>query len=210
MNPVQDPVYKLMLVTHREQIPVPQYLKFIEQCAKSGISSVQLREKNSSQDFILHFALQLKDLLKPLHIPLIINDDLDLALEIDAEGLHLGQSDGSIFHAREKLGPDKCLGLSIETEAQLHQANQYPLDYVAASAVFPSRHKSNIKTVWGLDGLGRLAALSTHPVIGIGGIDLQNIQATLAAGAKGAALIGALHLAEDPATMTRQLRSLMV
>lgn len=207
---MQDPVYKLMLVTNREQTPVPQYLKFIEQCAQSGITSVQLREKNATADFILDFGQQLKNLLDPLHIPLIINDDLALALKLDASGLHLGQSDGSVLFAREKMGPEKYLGLSIETENELQLANQYPLDYVAASAVFPSQHKSNLKTLWGLEGLRRLASFSRHPLIGIGGIDLHNIKSTFLAGAKGAAVIGALHQAADPAEITKQLRLLMV
>jgi thiamine-phosphate pyrophosphorylase len=207
---MRDPLYTLMLVTNREQISIPQYMKFIEQCATSGITSVQLREKNANPAIILDFAQQLKNVLDPLNIPLIINDDLELALQINASGVHLGQSDGSVLLARAQLGADKYIGLSIESEEQLLQANQYPVNYVAASAVFPTSHKSNIKKIWGLQGLNELARISTHPLIGIGGITIHNIKATILAGAKGAAIIGALHDAENPAIMASQLRALMM
>ena len=204
------PLYTLMLVTNRDTSSISQYLKFIERCAKAGISSVQLREKKSNFAVKLSFAQQLKELLDPLHIPLIINDDLDLALKINASGLHLGQSDGDVIKAREKLGPDKYLGLSIETKAQLELANQYPLDYIAASAVFPTVHKKNVKKLWGLAGLSELSLQSKHPVIGIGGITCNNIQSVILAGAKGAAIIGAIHEATDPVITVKQFRSRMV
>lgn len=192
------PFYRLMLLTHRQERPLAEYLAFIESCL-GFVTAVQLREKTASEAFLLDYAQQLKALLKPYQVPLIINDNLELALEVDAEGLHLGQTDGSPEVARQRLGADKWLGVSIETEADLLQANQAPVDYVAASAVFPSRHKANLKTIWGLEGLSLLSRQSTHPLIAIGGISLQNISEVIAAGAQGAAVIGALHEAENPA-----------
>ncbi|HHF7348867.1 TPA: thiamine phosphate synthase [Legionella feeleii] len=203
------PFYKFMLVTHRGSCPLAEYLVFIEQCVSAGVTSVQLREKNTSPAFLFEFASKLKILLDHHSIPLIINDDLELALAVDAQGLHLGQTDGSPQVARQCLGPDKFLGLSIETEDDLQRANQSVVDYVAASAVFPTQHKKNIRTTWGLDGLHSLSLRSTHPIIGIGGIDQHNVNEVMAAGAKGIAVIGALHKAENPALMTATLRQLM-
>lgn len=190
-------------------MPVPQYLNFIRLCAESGITSVQLREKNADYEFKFQFALQLKKLLAPFDIPLIINDDIDLAIAIDAEGVHLGQTDGSVTTARKKLGNKKIIGLSIEADQELDIANTLPVNYVAASAVFPSIHKHNLKKIWGLDGLINLSSRSTHPIIAIGGIDQTNLDQVLKSGAHGAALIGALHEAENPAYMATRLREII-
>ncbi|CDZ77996.1 Thiamine-phosphate synthase [Legionella massiliensis] len=200
-------IYKLILVTHRQAQPLDAYLQFIEKCVTSGVSSVQLREKDASPFFLLDYASRLKKLLDQYQIPLIINDNLELALEIDAHGVHLGQTDGSPALARARLGPDKCIGLSIESEDDLTRANACEVDYVAASAVFPSSHKTNLRTIWGLDGLQSLAKRSIHPLIAIGGINQQNLGKVMAAGAQGVAVIGALHEADNPAAMAAELRS---
>ena len=201
--------YKLMLVTHRNSQPLNDYLQFIETCVKAGVSSVQLREKDASPSFLFDFAYKLKKVLDQYNVPLIINDQLELALEINAHGLHIGQTDGSPQKARQALGADKYLGLSIETEADLERANACDVDYVAASAVFPSAHKSNLKKFWGLDGLRNLAERSLHPLIAIGGINQQNAAQVMAAGAQGIAVIGALHTAKDPASTTFELAQLV-
>lgn len=201
--------YKLILVTHRQNTSLTEYLEFIKKCINSGVTCIQLREKNAEPEFKLHFALQLKELLTPYNIPLIINDDIDLARQIDADGVHLGQSDASVLIARDKLGNDKYIGLSIEAENQLKQANYLPINYVAASAVFPSQHKKNLKTIWGIDGVSRLCKQSNHPIIGIGGINQYNLPQLMQAGAQGVAVIGALHQAADPVEMTLTLRKII-
>lgn len=201
--------YKLILVTHRQNIPLSLYLNFIKECISSGVTSIQLREKNSDASFKLEFAQQLKQILSPFNIPLIINDDILLAQQVNAEGVHLGQSDTSPTLARTLLGTEKSIGLSIEAVHDLIKANQSELNYVAASAVFPSQHKNNLKTIWGLEGLTRLCQNSNHPVVGIGGIDEANLLQVIQAGAKGVAVIGALHQAENPAKMALKLRKIL-
>ncbi|MBA2711669.1 MAG: thiamine phosphate synthase [Tatlockia sp.] len=201
--------YKLMLVTNRNTQPLNEYLQFIEKCIDSGVTSVQLREKESSPTDLLVFALQLKTLLNRYDIPLIINDNLELALEINAQGLHLGQTDGSPLIARQRFGKDKYLGLSIETEDDLERANVCEINYMAASAVFPSANKTNLRRFWGLEGLKSLAERAVHPLIAIGGINLGNVEEVMAAGARGVAVIGVLHEASDPSEMTLKLRKLI-
>ncbi len=201
--------YKLMLVTNRKSQPLSDYLQFIEQCISSGITSVQLREKDGNPSFLRDYALQLKTLCDSYNVPLIINDNLELAREIKAQGLHLGQTDGSPHIARQRLGSHKYLGLSVESEGDLRRANGCALDYVAASAVFPTANKSNLRRFWGLEGLSLLAKSSVHPLIAIGGINLDNVAEVIAAGAQGIAVIGALHEAENPAQMTANLRLLI-
>ncbi len=193
-----------MLVTNRQSRPLDDYLQFITCCAVSGITSVQMREKGQDQASLLMFGQQLKMILDPLHIPLIINDDVELALKLNASGVHLGQSDGDPIRARERLGPEAIIGVSIDFEKDVMVANRLPIDYVGVGAIFPSESKKNITTIWGIEGLQQLAPHSKHPIIGIGGIDLHNASEVLEAGADGIAIIGALHQTPTPTQMVHQ------
>lgn len=197
---------KLMLVTQRQSNDVDSYLEFIEQCLTGGVTCVQLREKHTPYDIVYPFAKQLKALCLHHHVPLIINDNVDLAVAIDADGVHLGQSDTKINAARLRLGTKKIIGLSLEAESQLENANSSAVNYVAASAVFSTVNKTNLQKLWGLTGLSWVVEQSEHPVIAIGGITLTNIREIMQAGASGAAVIGALHTAENPRQMAQLLR----
>lgn len=202
------PFYQLMLVTHCQHRAWDDYLSFIKTCATAGVTCVQLREKDEPLDRLFHMATTLQGVLKPLRIPLMINDHVELAVAVDAAGVHLGHRDACPQAARQALGPEKIIGVSLESIDDLLRANQQTVDYVAASAVFPTVHKSNIRTHWGLDGLRVLAHQSRHPLIGIGGIDEHTIEAVMAAGAKGVAVIGAIHQAADPVATIQTLRAL--
>lgn len=201
--------YKLTLVTNKKATPLDQYLKFVYACAKSGITCVQLREKNLHPDELLEFGTQLLSLLQPFSIPLIINDNADLAYRLNADGVHLGQSDGNVSEIRERLGDDKIIGLSINSIAQLHAANTLPIDYVGVGAIFPTNNKKNITTIWGCDGLKQIASLSNHVVIAIGGINDSNVSDVIKAGAHGVAAIAVFHDATDPSLTTNKLHDLI-
>ncbi len=201
---------KLMLVTHRQKMPLSDYLKFIKACAQSGVTAVQLREKEAPLSFLLEFGERLKEILAPLNIPLIINDNVDLAQQLDAEGVHVGQSDGDPIYAREALGPDKIIGLSIEHRDNLMAANKLEGRlYVAASSVFPTQNKHNLKTIWGIEGLQNLVQISKHPVVAIGGVNDTNVQDILKTGAAGIAVIGIIHDSPHPEKITRKLRNIV-
>lgn len=183
-----------------------EYLKFIELSAKSGITHLQLRQKNWSFSSLLSLGRELQAILTPYSVPLIINDNLHLALELNADGLHLGQKDGDPDAARTILGADKIIGISIENNTQLEQANlSRSINYVAASAVFPSKSKNNIEHIWGLDGLDKFCQMSYHPVIAIGGINLSNIAQVGAIPISGIAVISAIHEANNPKQYIQQL-----
>lgn len=185
---------KLCLITNRQTSPISLYKDIILQAIKGGITSVQLREKSRDITQILPIGLELKKILDRYNIPLIINDYPDIANEIDAAGVHLGQSDLSAQSARKLLGPNKIIGLSIESFSDLEKANKLNcIDYVAASSVFISQTKSDCKTIWGLVGLKKIAQKSKHPVVAIGGINQNNIGDVIRSGAKGVAVISALH-----------------
>ncbi|KTD19908.1 thiamine phosphate synthase [Legionella londiniensis] len=194
-----DSYLKLCLVTQKPDKPLNQYLEFLDLAIQGGVTSVQLRAKHAPPAAVRHYALAIQPLLASHHIPFIINDHVGLALDLDADGVHLGQGDLSPEIARSMLGPNKIIGLSIETFEELERANQLNcIDYIAASAVFPSQSKQNCKTIWGLNGLQEIAQRSKHPVIAIGGITLNNICEVIAHGACGVAVISALHEHQDP------------
>lgn len=166
--------YKLMLITqHFHGADIGLYLEFIKKCAKGGIASLQLREKHASSEFLFEFGRRLKLILAPFSVPLIINDDVELARRLDADGVHLGHTDGNPEQARKLLGPNKIIGLSIESLDELEKINDLDIGatYVAASAVFATKNKNNIKTLWGIDGLKKVVALSRYPIVAVGGIN---------------------------------------
>lgn len=196
---------KLCLVTDINNKPMDGYLRFIEQAIRGGVTMVQLREKSIGYDKIRTRALALKNFLSPLNIPLIINDFVDIAIEVDADGVHVGNEDMEASILREKLGPNKIIGLSAETLEDIERANNLPIDYVAASAIFPSVTKLNCKKFWGIDGLKMVVEKSTHPVIAIGGINSTHVQDISKAGAKGIAVISTIHDAHNPYEATKRL-----
>lgn len=189
----------LCFITHRQDQSFHVYQQVILNAIQGGVTSVQLRDKNASLVELHAMALALKSLLTPLNIPLIINDHADIAHAVDAAGVHLGQTDGLPALARAMLGPTKRIGLSIETFDDLARANSLTcIDYLAASAVFPSQTKINCATIWGLDGLRKISKASKYPVVAIGGIELNNIKETMACGVAGVAVVGAIHGASCP------------
>ena len=197
--------YRLMLVTHKNDTPLDEYLEFIQICAKAGITAVQLREKNATHTTLTKFGRHLKDVLAPFHIPLIVNDNVDLALELDADGVHLGQTDLSPIIARQRLGAEKIIGLSIDLIEQLHLAENLPIDYVGIGAIFKTATKTNVQTTWGIEKLQQLSNHTKHPIIAIGGIYCHNAASVIQAGAHGIAIIDAIHASLDPANTIKTL-----
>ncbi|HBI22512.1 MAG TPA: thiamine phosphate synthase [Legionella sp.] len=185
---------QLCLVTHIPDTSIEVYQQFILDAIAGGVTLIQLREKKASLTDIYAFAIALKALITPFSIPLIINDHVAIAKAVDATGVHLGQTDINPLEARAILGPDKWIGLSVETLEDLAVSNQLTcIDYIGASAVFPSHTKPDCKTIWGIEGLKHISTHSTHPVVAIGGISQQNIQQTMACGVSGVAVIGAIY-----------------
>ncbi|MDN3628597.1 thiamine phosphate synthase [Vibrio lentus] len=203
MNP-----YKLYLVTDDQQDL--ETLKFVvEQAIAGGVTMVQVREKHGDVRAFIERAQAVKSILAGSNVPLIINDRVDVALAVDADGLHLGQSDMPAELARQLIGPDKILGLSIETEQQLQEADSLPIDYIGLSALFVTPTKTNLKKHWGYDGIKMALETTKLPIVGIGGINESNIPQLVESGIHGLALVSAICHAEDPKQATRDLLSLM-
>lgn len=202
--------FTLCLITKPDYFRVPNYLSFIEKAILGGVTSVQFRDKTSLFSEKYAFAKSLKSLLSAYDIPLMINDDVALAKAVDADGIHLGQSDVDPKSALQQLGQHKYLGLSIETLQQLEAANSIEgIDYIAASAVFPSITKQDCKTIWGLDGLKSVCNASRYPVMAIGGITLENLPLVMAQGACGIASISALHDIDYPTSTAEKCMTIM-
>lgn len=203
--------HKLILITNRKGGTLADYIEFLKKCVTAGVTSIQLREKNATPSFLLEFGRALKVMLKSTKAQLIINDSIDLALALDADGVHLGQQDCDNFvYARKILGDGKIIGISVESEAQAITANQFPVDYIAASAVFETKTKSNINYYWGLDGLRQLKILSKHKIIAIGGINIDNVQTVIEAGADGVAVISAVHDNENYVEVVKTISKLII
>jgi thiamine-phosphate pyrophosphorylase len=173
--------------------------------ARGGATCVQLREKQLDTRLFVERARALKALLTPLGVPLIINDRIDIALAVGADGVHVGQSDMAAADVR-RLMPHALVGLSVENAAQVRAAARCPVDYLGVSPVFSTPSKPDAAPALGLDGLRALRALTRLPLVAIGGIDLDNAAQVMAAGADGLAVVRALCAAPDPAAAAQALR----
>ena len=194
---------KLCLITNITTQSIPEYIEFITEAIDGGVTMIQLREKSTNYTEIRLKALALQNILKPLNIPLIINDLVELAVEIDADGVHIGNQDMSALKARKLLGPNKIIGLSAESVENVESANKLPIDYITASAIFPTKTKSNCKKFWGIEGLKEVVKKSTHPVTAIGGINITHSKDIINTGAVGIAVISSIHDATNPCKAAR-------
>jgi len=200
--------YRLYLVTDDKQ-DLTTLKNVVKQAVAGGVTMVQVREKHGDIRRFIEVALAVKAILHKSGVPLIINDRVDVALAVGAEGVHLGQSDMPADTARRLLGKDKLLGLSIENEQQLIEAQSLPVDYLGLSAVFATPTKTNIKKEWGIAGLANAVAQSSFPIVAIGGINMTNLEAIIATDVDGIALVSAICHAKSPLNAAKKIRALM-
>ena len=200
--------YRLYLVTDEKQDLVT-LINVVKEAVAGGVTMVQLREKHGDIRYFIKRALAVKAILQGSGVPLIINDRVDVALAIDADGVHLGQSDMPVETARLLLGKDKLLGLSIENEQQLIDAELLPLDYLGLSAIFATPTKSNIKKEWGIAGLAEAVSKSSFPIVAIGGINAANLEEIIATHVDGVALVSAICHAACPQKVAKDFSDLL-
>lgn len=191
-------ILKLYLVTDRDLSLGRSLEEVVSEAVAGGVTIVQLREKDASTGEFVELAFRLKDLLRPYNVPLIINDRVDVALAVDAEGLHIGQSDMPYEIARKLLGPDKIIGLSVENMDDLLEANKLDVDYIGISPVFGTPTKTDTAEPFGLEGLRKAVEISAHPTVAIGGMNTSTIGDVMAAGTDGVAVVSAICSAESP------------
>jgi thiamine-phosphate pyrophosphorylase len=196
----------LYLVTDRDLSKGRSLPFIVEEAIQGGVTMVQLREKDCSSREFYELAVELKRILKPYNVPLIINDRLDIALAADADGLHIGQSDLPWDIARRFLGPKKIIGLSVENLEQAVEANKMDIDYIGLSPMYSTATKTNTNIPLGLKGVKEITSISKHPSVAIGGMNTATAYDTIINGAKGIAVVSAIVSATDPCTASRELK----
>ncbi len=180
----------------------------VEQALQGGITCLQLREKRLAYDDFLATAREIKTLCQHYPVPFIIDDNMDVALTCDADGLHIGQNDMPAAKARQLLGPDKILGVSAQTVEQAIAAYQAGADYLGVGAVFPTGTKNDAVEV-PLETLKAITAAVPIPVVAIGGIKADNIHRLKNTGIAGAAVVSAIFAQKDIKTATNHLYQLV-
>ncbi|MGB8953014.1 MAG: thiamine phosphate synthase [Candidatus Aminicenantales bacterium] len=203
------PDLRLYLVTDRRLCLGCPFEKMIEAALRGGVTAVQLREKECSTREFVMTAKRVQEVLKSFHVPLIINDRVDVALAVGAEGVHLGQMDMPYREARKLMGPKAIIGLSVETLEQALEVEDWDVDYLGVSPIFPTPTKTDTLSEWGIEGLRTLRSRSRHMLIAIGGIHPANAAQVMEAGADGIAVVSAICAAADPEEVSRQLRRIV-
>jgi thiamine-phosphate pyrophosphorylase len=203
---MSDPAsWEVYLVTDRAFSRGRSTLEIVDAAVKGGVSAVQLREKDLETRAFYEEGLRIRGLLRSSGVPLIINDRIDLALALDADGIHLGQEDMPLRIARKILGPDRIIGVSVNTLEQIDEETESMANYVAISPVFFTSTKSDITEPWGLEGVRKARAMTRLPLVAIGSIKAENTREAVAAGADCVAVVTAIVSAEDPEQATKEL-----
>ncbi len=189
-------------------------VKLAHRVAEGGATLIQLRDKHAATRAMVAEARDLKAVLAPMRVPLIVNDRIDVALAAGADGVHVGQDDMDPADARRLLGPHAIIGISLKTPAQARAAPIDYLDYVAIGGVFATSSKDNPDPPIGLKGLASIveavrARAPELPIGAIAGIDDTNASGVVAAGADGVAVISALSYAPDPTQAAKVLRDIV-
>jgi len=170
---------------------------------------VQLRDPDAKTGAFVELARALATLLRPAGIPFIVNDRVDVALAVGADGVHVGQRDMCPADVRRLIGPDAILGLSVTSPAQLASSDLSGVDYLGVGPICATRTKKDAATPIGVAGLRAVAALTALPIVAIGGIHAGNADEIIEAGADGVAVVSAICAAPEPRTATDALRQIV-
>lgn len=202
--------FSLHLVIGRKDCLHHSMEYIIEQAIENGITSIQLREKSCSTKELIQSAKWIKEVLNHTKIPLIINDRVDVALAVDAEGVHLGQQDLDYKRARRLLGGKIIVGISVENLGQANELQNSDVDYLGVSPLFPTHTKLDLAGPWGIEGLKTLHKISQHKLVAIGGINQRNLSQVLSAGATGVAIVSAICSSKEPGKIVREFKEMIV
>lgn len=172
---------------------------------RGGATMVQLRDKQTGDTEMTAAARRLKALLAPLGVPLIVNDRVEVMLASGADGVHIGQSDASPAETRRRIGADRLLGLSIETEAQLAAMPSGLVDYIGVGPLRTTASKTDAAAPLGIERLAGIVRAAQVPAVAIGGVGMEDIPALRSCGAAGIAVISAIAAADDPQASARAL-----
>jgi len=181
----------------------------VEKAVKGGASLVQLREKDLDTRPFIETAVALREILDRYGVPLLINDRVDVALAAGADGVHLGRQDMPYEMARQILGKEAIIGLSVETYEQAEQVSKLEADYIAISPVYTTPTKKELTEELGLEGVRHITGICPQPAVGIGSIKPHNAGDVIRAGADGIAVVSGICSADDPEQAARELRRIV-
>ena len=197
----------LYAVTDRHWLDGRRLADVVRESLDGGVTMVQLREKTLDEANFLAEAKELQALCRERGVPFLVNDNVEIAREMDADGVHVGQSDMEAQDVRALLGPDKILGVSAQTVEQAVLAEKHGADYLGVGAVFPTGSKDDADDV-SYETLKAICAAVSIPVVAIGGIHKDNILKLKGSGADGVALVSAIFSAEDIEAECKELKAL--
>ena len=193
---------RLYLVTNRYQDSLESFLEKVETACRSGVTIIQLREKNLTTNQYYQLAKQVKEITDAYQVPLIIDDRLDVCLAVDAAGLHIGDDELPVSIARQVLGPEKILGVTAKTVKRALEAEEGGADYLGTGAIFPTTTKENAPITL-ISTLKTICQRVAIPVVAIGGLTSENIDQLIGTGIAGVAVVRDLMQAEDVEAKTQ-------
>ncbi|GAB3528620.1 thiamine phosphate synthase [Pontibacter brevis] len=199
--------YRLYLVTNQASCFGRDLTEVVEAAVKGGVDLVQIREKNLTEKAFLKKTQQLKELLDRYQVPLIVNDNLQVAVQSKAAGIHVGNNDMAPAAILKEWAACGILGYSLEYEEHLHSTHAALADYLALSPVFSTPTKQDTVTEWGLDGISRIRALTAKPLVAIGRVSEANAADIVKAGADCLAVVSAICSAPNPARAAERIRN---
>lgn len=206
---LQNIDYSLYLVTDRELAGDRPILEIVKAAVQGGVTCVQLREKDCSTLDFIDQALAIKNFLKARGVPLIINDRVDVALAIEADGVHLGQTDMPLNIAQKIIGDSMIIGISAESLEDAVEAEKGGADYLGVSPIYATPTKTDTAPPLGLDGLRMIRAAVRLPLVGIGGLNRDNSAAVIENGGDGVAVVSAIVAADDPAAAAANIKQVI-
>ena len=197
----------LYLVTDPGLVSPSDLVSVVQAAVRGGVSLVQLRDKAADGRRLVESARALRAVLAPMEVPLIVNDRVDVAMVVAAEGVHVGQSDITAIDARRIMGPSAIVGLSIEHPSQATSSAAAAASYLAVSPVYGTPTKTDTVEPLGLEGVAAVRKCGDGPVVGIGGIDGDRAPAVIRAGADGVAVVSAILGQPDVRRAAARLRA---
>ena len=198
---------RLYAITDRRWLNGRSLKEVVKESLDGGVTFLQLRDKNSDDETFLQEAAELQELCRDYKVPLIINDNVEIALKMNADGVHVGQSDIKGRDIRAMIEPDKILGISVGTVEEAQAAEKAGADYIGVGAVFGTSTKKNARNL-SLEKLQEISSSVSIPVVAIGGINASNLMELAGSGVDGVAVVSAIFAAKDPGQATRELKVL--
>ncbi len=206
---LKDIDYSLYLVTDRGLARGRSTLEIVKAAVQGGVTCVQLREKKCSTLDFIEQARTVKDFLKVRGVPLVINDRVDVALAVEADGVHLGQTDMPLTIAKKILGGSMFIGISAESLEDALEAEKGGADYLGVSPIYGTPTKTDTAPALGLEGLRDIRKAVNIPLVGIGGLNPSNAREVIRNGADGVAVVSAIVAADDPGQAAAELKRII-